>query len=106
VRLISFSPAVTEILFALGAGGHLVCCDQFSDYPEKAREVPHLRGHQKVDAEEITSFQPDLVFTSTLIQTKLAEELRAAGLHVIHQDPRSLAEGARRLYAWIFEALH
>ena len=91
MRIASLSPAVTEILFALGKGGSLVCLDQYSDYPESVKELPHLKGHQKVDIEEVQSFKPDLVFTSTLIQTKLAEELRKAELAVIRQDPRTLA---------------
>ncbi len=92
MRLVSLSPAVTEILFALGKGNLLVCRDQFSDYPDGTKNVPLVKGHQKVSVQEVQQKKPDLVFTSTLVQMRLAEELRAAGVHVIHQDPRSLAD--------------
>jgi len=92
MRIISLSPAVTEILFTLGKAHSLVCRDQFSDYPEAASDIPLVKGHQKIDVQEVLSYKPDLVFASTLVQAKLAEELRAAKLQVIHQDPRSLSE--------------
>ena len=79
MRLASLSPAVTEILFALGKEGQIVCRDQFSDFPERAKEIPKLQGHQKIDSEKLRSYKPDLVFTSTVIQQKLAESLREAG---------------------------
>lgn len=92
MRIASLSPAATEILFALGKGHSVVCRDQFSDYPEGAQGIPLVKGHQKMDVQEILSYKPDLVFTSTIVQAKLAEELRRAELQVIHQDPRTLSE--------------
>jgi len=99
MRLASLSPATTEILFALGQGKHIVCTDQFSDTPSEVAEIPHLKDHQKVKTDDIRAYTPDLVFTSTLIQEKLAEKLKKDGLGVVHQDPRSIAE----IYASIRE---
>jgi iron complex transport system substrate-binding protein len=90
MRLISLSPAVTEILFALGKGHLIVARDQFSDYPAEAKAVPALRGHQSVNIQAIQSHKPDLVFTSTIIQEKLAAEIRSASMQCVHQDPRKL----------------
>lgn len=92
MRLSSLSPAVTEILFAMGQGRNIVCTDQFSDYPDEVKAVPHLKDHQKVKTEDVASFKPDIVFTSTLVQEKLAEKLKKDGLGVVHQDPRTIAE--------------
>ena len=38
------------------------------------------------------AFKPEIIFTGTAAQTKLAEALKAEGFAVIHQDPRSLAD--------------
>jgi iron complex transport system substrate-binding protein len=106
VRIASLSPAVTEILFALGKGGEIVCVDQFSDHPEGAKDLPHLMGHTEVRAEDLRKHEPEIVLTGTAIQAKLATELRAAGFSVIHQDPRTIHqiyEAIRGLGA-IFEA--
>ena len=91
MRIASLSPAATEILFALGRGGDIVCRDQFSNFPDEAKAIPHLRGHQKIDVQELKKFHPELVLTGTIIQEKLSKELAAAGLGVVHQDPRTIS---------------
>lgn len=92
MRIASLSPAVTEILFALEQQKKIVCTDKFSDVPEAVSLLPHLPEHQKVKADDLKLYAPDLVFTSTLVQQKLAESLRGEGFTVIHQDPRSVAD--------------
>lgn len=91
MRFASLSPAITEILFALGAGTNVVCTDQYSDFPDSAKSLPHLRGHAEVNLEELRSFSPEVVFTETLVQAKLAEKLRASQFAVKHYDPRTLS---------------
>lgn len=91
MRVVSLSPAATEVLFALGRGEWIVCTDQFSNFPEGAKGLPHLLGHQEVEVEELRKFAPDLILTGTWVQAKLAENLKAAGLPVVHQDPRTIA---------------
>jgi iron complex transport system substrate-binding protein len=92
MRIASLSPATTEILFALEQGKHIVCTDHFSDHPSEARSLLHLKDHQKIDPEALRTFLPEVVFTSTLVQAKLAESLRSEGFGVVHQDPRSVLE--------------
>ncbi len=93
MRIASLSPAVTEILFAIGAGERIVCTDQFSDEPDDAKKLPHLSDHQKIDIDALASYTPEIIFTSTLVQTRLAEELKKhQKWAVIHQDPRSLGD--------------
>jgi iron complex transport system substrate-binding protein len=92
VRIASLSPAVTEILFALEQQKKIVCRDRYSDYPEAAKNIPKLPEHQKIDAEALRTFTPEIVFTSTLVQKKLAEHLKKEGFAVVHQDPRSVAD--------------
>lgn len=92
MRVASLSPAVTEILFGLEQQKKIVCTDKFSDWPEGARSLPHLPEHQKIDSEALRAFEPQFVFTQTLVQKKLAEKLKADGFGVIHQDPRSVAD--------------
>lgn len=90
MRVASLSPAATEILFALGKGDDIVCVDQFSNFPSDVKRVAHVRDHQKVKPEALREFQPEIILTGTVIQERLASELKAAGFGVIHQDPRTL----------------
>lgn len=92
MRIASLSPAATEILFKLGLGHDIVCADQFSNFPEEAKELPHLRGHQEIDSDALREFLPELVITGTVIQKKLSEELSGNDFAVLHQDPRTIAE--------------
>ncbi len=92
MRIASLSPAVTEILFAMEQQKNIVCTDQFSDFPEGAKAIPHLKDHQKIDIEALREFNPEVVFTSTLVQEKLAKNLKEEGFGVIYQDPRSIFE--------------
>lgn len=90
MRIASLSPATTEILFALGLSEQIVCIDQFSNFPEEARDIPHARDHMKVDPEELRGFDAELVFTATPVQKKLADVLKAADFSVVHHDPREI----------------
>ncbi len=93
MRVASLSPAATEILFAIGAGKDIVCVDQFSDEPADARGLPHLKDHQKIDADALAAFKPEVVFTGTLVQEKLAQFLKVSQqFAVIHHDPRSIGD--------------
>lgn len=90
MRLASLSPSVTEILFKLHLQDHIVCTDQFSDYPDEAQGIPHLKDHQNIAVEAVLDYEPELVFTSTVVQDQLAEELQAADVSVMHFDPRTI----------------
>lgn len=92
MRIASLSPAVTEILFAMEQQKNIVCTDQFSDFPDGTKTIPHLKDHQKIDVEELRQFNPEVVFTSTLVQEKLAKHLKEERFGVIFQDPRSIPE--------------
>ena len=92
MRIASLSPAATEIVCALGLGKDIVCTDQFSNFPDEVKGLPHLKDHQKIAVQDLRPFAPDVVLTGTVIQERLAAELKAAGLPVFHQDPRTLAQ--------------
>ncbi len=90
LRVASLSPAITEIIFALDAQECLVCVDKFSDAPDEVKSIPHLPEHQKITKDMIREFQPEVVFTETLVQEKVAKELEGDAWKVIHLDPRSI----------------
>lgn len=61
-KIVSLSPAATEILFAVGAGEQVVAVDSFSYYPEAA-PVTDLSGWDP-NVEAVVAFEPDLVIIS------------------------------------------
>lgn len=63
-RVITLSPNLTEILYAIGAGEGIVGTDDFSNHPEPAKRLPKVGGMQP-DIEKIVALRPDLVIAST-----------------------------------------
>lgn len=60
--VVSLSPSLTEMLFAVGAGDQVVAVDSSSNFPEEA-PVTELSGFRP-NVEAIGSYNPDLVFVS------------------------------------------
>jgi iron complex transport system substrate-binding protein len=61
LRIVSLAPALTEDLFAIGAGPSVVGVDSYSDRPARARSLPRVGGLRDVDAEAVLALHPDLV---------------------------------------------
>lgn len=80
-RIVSLSPTTTEMLFAVGAGDHVVAVDEYSNYPEDAPMQEGLSGFTP-NVESVLDHDPDLV----VIMTKgegIVEGLNAAGVPVL-----------------------
>ena len=60
-RVISLSPANTEIAFALGAGDRLVGGTDFDDFPAEAAALPDVATYEGVLMEQLVALEPDLV---------------------------------------------
>lgn len=60
-RIISVIPAVTEMLFAMGAGPQVVAVGSFDRYPPAAETLPRVGALMDPDLERMLSLKPDLV---------------------------------------------
>lgn len=82
-RIVSLAPSNTEILFAIGAGSHVVGRDSFSDYPPEAGQIKDIGGgFGQLNTEEIVALQPDLVLVSALSSAEQVKALQDLGLKV------------------------
>ncbi len=61
-KIVSLSPAATEILFAVGAGDQVIAVDSYSYYPDNT-PVTDLSGWDP-NVEAVLAFEPDLVVIS------------------------------------------
>jgi iron complex transport system substrate-binding protein len=59
--LITMSPAVTEIAFALGLGGRVVAVSDFCNYPEEAHSLPKCGAYLNPNLEVIRTLRPGLL---------------------------------------------
>lgn len=84
--IVSLSPSMTEILFAIGAGDQMVGRDEYSVYPEEALEVTSIGAMwEELPAEAILALEPDLVLAAQIISEDQAAALRDLGLNVYWQ---------------------
>ncbi len=60
-RVVSLSPSITEIVFALEEGEQLVGTSSFSLYPKEAQELPVVGGYTRPNIEKILALNPTLV---------------------------------------------
>jgi iron complex transport system substrate-binding protein len=74
-RIVSLVPALTEMLFAFGAGPQVVGVSSFDDYPPPVKALPRVGALLDPDMERILSLRPDLVIiygSQTEVQAQLA----------------------------------
>jgi len=76
-RIVSLNPAVTELLFAIGAGSAVVGRTAWCDYPPAALAVPSLGDGINPNLEAIVARKPDLVLLYTSGQN--ADAVRRLG---------------------------
>ena len=62
-RVICASPAVAEIVWALGCGDRVVGVSSFTDFPPEAREKPVIGGALAPAGERILGLKPDLILS-------------------------------------------
>jgi iron complex transport system substrate-binding protein len=80
-RIISLAPNITEILFALELGNHIVGVTNFCDYPAEAQDKPKVGGMSNPSLEAVVSQHPDIVILTTDGNQKEFEE-KLRSLHI------------------------
>lgn len=70
-RIVSLSPSITEILFALGVGDEVVATSSYSLYPKEAESLPVIGGYENPNIEKILSFSPTVVIGQSYNQKTL-----------------------------------
>ena len=90
-RIISVVPAVTEMLFAIGAGPQVVGVGSYDHFPPATDKLPKVGALLDPDFERILSLRPDLVVVYDS-QTDFIARLQRASIPVFHYRDAGLAE--------------
>ena len=90
-RIISLIPAVSEMLFALGAGPQVVAVSSFDDYPPEVLKLPRVGALLDPDLERILSLRPDLVVVYES-QVDLRRQLERAKVPIFVYKHAGLAD--------------
>jgi iron complex transport system substrate-binding protein len=78
-RIVSIVPAVTEMLFAIGAGPHVVAVSSFDTWPPEVKGLTRVGALLDPDIERILRLQPDLVVVYGSAP-EVREKLERAGI--------------------------
>jgi iron complex transport system substrate-binding protein len=70
-RIISLTPATTEILFELGLDNNLVGVTNDCNYPLKATKKTKLGKFGFIDLEKVISLKPDIIFATSDMNKQL-----------------------------------
>jgi iron complex transport system substrate-binding protein len=90
-RIISLVPAVTEMLYAIGAGPRVVAVSSYDSYPPEVKSLPNVGALLDPNVERILTLKPDLVVLYGS-QDDLKRQLTRAGIGIFDYRHAGLAD--------------
>jgi ABC-type Fe3+-hydroxamate transport system substrate-binding protein len=99
-RVVSLVPSVTESLFDLNLGDHLVAITDYCVRPEAGvAHLPRIGGTKNPDVEQIIALKPDLVIANQEENRKRdVEALQATGIPVWVTYPKTVSDVFKLLW--------
>lgn len=82
-RIVSLSPSLTHIVYALGELDRIVGVTIYSDFPPEAGKLPKVGGWVNPNFEAIVALRPDAVLLMKDQDAMFGEKLRSLGLKTI-----------------------
>lgn len=101
IRVVSLSPEVTEIIYALGAEDMLVGRSTYCDYPAEALEVPAVGDLYAMDLEAIAAVEPTCVIASSFVDADTVAALEELNIATYVLDEGTTLEGMLDLIAQV-----
>lgn len=102
-RVVTLTPSLTEMVFALGAGDRVVAVSDYCDYPDAVRVLPRVGSFLSPSIERILALRPDLVLLDG-VQGEAAAMLSGAGTHAVAVPMQDLAQ-LRQAFVTVGEQL-
>jgi len=91
-KIISLTPSLTEILFALESGHRVAGVTDSCDYPPEVKDLPNVACWFDPDLSKLSALKPDLVLGLHTAHANLKPDLEALGIRVILVNPFTVAE--------------
>ena len=92
LRIVSFSPSITEIIYALGASNLLVGRTDYCDYPQEVTTIESVGDFYNPNIEKTLSLDPDLVIASSLWTEDIETKFTEVGIQVLVLNDNSKVE--------------
>lgn len=98
-RVISLSPALTEICFDMGYDSQLSGVSDYCSWPQQVQNLPKMGTAQQPDLDAIRSAKPDVVITHTQLSEPDLIALQQADIPVVVLSHARQPEQLKDLYA-------
>ena len=82
-RIVSISPAITEIIYAIGADNKLVGRTDFCNYPPQADSIESIGGINNFSIEKLLALEPDLVLIGSMVNENTVNHITNAGITLV-----------------------
>lgn len=97
-RIVTLAPALTELVYAAGAGNKLVAVSAWSNYPPEATKLPVVADHAAVNREALLALKPDVVLAwRTGTPERMMAAVRSLGIPVRLIDGQRIDDVPRLL---------
>jgi iron complex transport system substrate-binding protein len=92
-RIVSISPAITEVMFLVGAQYKLVGISDFCKYPPETENITKVGGMHDINFEVLLSLHPDVVLIGSMISQQDVDAIEKMGIPVVCIVEESSLEG-------------
>ena len=92
-RIVSLSPAITEIFYMIGAEKKLVAVSDFCQYPPEATKLPSVGGMRNINQESLLEQHPDVLLIGSMVSQKDVEAIEKMNIPVVTIKEESNIEG-------------
>ncbi|CNB72988.1 hemin-binding periplasmic protein [Yersinia frederiksenii] len=106
-RIVTIGGDVTEIAYALGAGGEIVARDSTSLQPQAVQKLPDIGYMRMLNAEGILAMKPTMLLVSELAQPSLVlKQVADSGVNVVTIPGKTTTESVAAKINAVATALH
>ena len=88
-RIITLSPAINEIVYALGLGDKIVANTEFCDFPIESKNIEKVGGYGSVSLEKVVNLNPTIILNQDY-DKKLNQSLKDLNFKTLVYKTNSL----------------
>ena len=89
-RIVTLSPSINEIVFALGAGKDVVANTNYCDFPEESKAILKIGGYNNISLEKILETKPTVVIGQDYDE-KLNSNLKSLGIKTLSYKTNTIS---------------
>jgi iron complex transport system substrate-binding protein len=82
VRVVTLTPSINEIVYALGMGKNVVANTKYCDFPEESKSVKKVGGYATISLEKILQAKPTVVIAQNYDE-KLLRNLKSLNIKTL-----------------------